>query len=141
MYLYVTPTMLSCDPSHCYGCNLDSTHVVFHTSAAPWVSDQFPLLTPAEMKHWFPETDYEFSCHCFAWCRLSAQRFLPTGSPTSPPVLEHGDFTLLLSKACFSECVSDKHMVFSEERSLKTPKRDGPLYVILKIFCCMTFHT
>lgn len=88
-----------------------------------WDLDQFPLLTLSEMKHRFSDTDYEFSCHCFAWCHLSARRFLPTGSPTSPPVLEHGDFTLLLCKACFSERVSDKHMVFSEERSLRHKKR------------------
>lgn len=66
-----------------------------------WVLNQFPLLTPAVMKH----CGHEFRGHCFAWCHPSAQRFLPTGSTTTPPVLEHGDFTLLLCKACFSVCV------------------------------------
>lgn len=77
---------------------------------------------------------------CFAWCHLSAPRFLPTGSraaplpprpPAPPPVLEHGDFTLLLCKACFSVWVWQTHGFLRGEVTEDTQQRR-----ILFLFVC-----
>lgn len=110
-------------------CNLYSSCDVCLPPATHRVSNQFPLLTPAEMKYWFPD---EFRGQCFAWCHLSAPRFLPTGNQTTPHPPRQSR-NMVISHSCCVKlvflCGCDKHMVFCKERSLKTYKRDEPLFL------------
>lgn len=117
----------SCNSSH-PACNFHLTHLAW---AALWVSNEFGRV---------PESDHEFGGgggHCFAW---RVPSFLATHRPTAPPPLlvsEHGDFTLLLCKPCFSVSVCDTHVRRGHQRHTK---RDGPLFVILQMsnYCWIT---
>lgn len=71
---------------------------------------QFPLWTSAEMKTWWIQGSF---------CYLTSSEVSPSSlKPNHPPyppslnpssLLEHGDFTLLLYKACFSVWVWQTH--------------------------------
>lgn len=95
-------------------------------SAQRGASSRFPEL------RWNTDFLMNSGVICFAWCHLSAPRFLPTGSkaapppsrpPRPPPVLEHGDFTLLLCKACFSVWVWQTHGFLRGEVTEDTQQR------------------
>lgn len=68
--------------------------------------------------------------------------------PPPPPVSEHGDFTLLLCKACFSVWVWQTHGFLQGEVTEDTHKRwafvfflNLFIFKIQKISCCLRLHT
>lgn len=117
----------SCNSSH-PACNFHLTHLAW---AALWVSNEFGRVLRVIMNLGAG------GGHCFAW---RVPSFLATHRPTAPPPLlvsEHGDFTLLLCKPCFSVSVCDTHVRRGHQRHTK---RDGPLFVILQMsnYCWIT---
>lgn len=97
-------------------------------------SQCFISVSWAEVKHWFPD---EFRGHLL--CLMSSesaeisshweQSCTPT-LPASPPPLQ--SWNMVISHSCCVKlvflCGCDKHMVFCEERSLKTHNRDGSCF-------------